>query len=71
MESIKRQSDELIKSYTYRVTKAVERGWPDSDFNNDQRSAKCMEYFVRGLTPPALKQKAHQFLIENPATASQ
>ena len=24
-----------------------------------------MEYFVRGLTPPALKQKAHQFLIEN------
>ena len=24
-----------------------------------------MEYFVRGLTPPAQEQKAHQFLIEN------
>ena len=25
-----------------------------------------MEFFVRGLNPPALKQKAHQFLIETP-----
>ena len=24
-----------------------------------------MEYFVSGLTPPAQRQKAHQFLIEN------
>ena len=24
--------------------------------------------FVRGLTPPALKQKAHQYLIETPHT---
>ena len=71
VESIKRQPDELIKSYTYRITKAVEKGWPDLDFNNDQRNAKCMEYFVRGLTPPALKQRAHQRLIENPATTWQ
>ena len=71
VESIKRQPDELIKSYTHRVTKAVEKGWPDPDFNNDQRNAKCMEYFVRGLTPPTLKQKAHQRLIENPATTWQ
>ena len=71
VESIKRQPDELIKSYTHRVTKAVEKGWPDPDFNNDQRNAKCMEYFVRGLTPPRLKQKAHQRLIENPATTWQ
>ena len=71
VESIKRQPDELIKSYTHRVTKAVEKGWTDPDFNNDQRNANCMEYFVRGLTPPALKQKAHQRLIENPATTWQ
>ena len=71
VESVKRQPDELIKSYTHRVTKAVEKGWPDPDFNNDQRNAKCMEYFVRGLTPPTLKQKAHQRLIENPATTWQ
>ena len=25
-----------------------------------------MEFFVRGLTPPPLKQKAHHFLIETP-----
>ena len=25
-----------------------------------------MEFFERGLNPPGLKQKAHQFLIENP-----
>ena len=66
VESIKKQPDELIKSYTHRVTKAVEKRWPDPDFNNDQRNAKCMEYFVRGLTPPALKQKADQLLIETP-----
>ena len=71
VESIKRQPDELIKSNTHRVTKAFEKGWPDPDFNNDQRNAKCMEYFVSGLTPPALKQKAHQRLIENPATTWQ
>ena len=61
VEGIKRQPEELIKSYTHRVTKAVEKGWPDPDFNNDQCTAKCMEHFVRGLTPPLLKQKAHQF----------
>ena len=25
-----------------------------------------MEFFINGLSPPGLKQKAHQFLIENP-----
>ena len=71
MESIKRQPDELIKSYTQRVTKAVEKGWPDPDFNNDQRTAKCTECFVRGLMLPAHKQKAHQLLREGPATTWQ
>ena len=41
----------------------MEKGWPDP-FTDDQRQTKSMEFFVRGLTPPALKQKAHQFLIE-------
>ena len=61
----------MIKSYIQRVTIADEKGWPDPDFNNDQRTAKCMEYFVSGLTPPALKQKAHQLLIEDPTTTWQ
>ena len=71
VESIKRQPDELIKSYTQRVTKAIEKRWPDPDYNNDQRTAKSLEYFVRGPTPSALKQKAHQLLIESPTTLQQ
>ena len=61
----------MIKSYIHRVTKAVEKGWPYPDFNNDQLTAKCLEYFLRQLTPPALKQKAHQLLIEDPTTTCQ
>ena len=30
-----------------------------------------MEFFVRGLSPPGLEQKAHQFLIEKPAATWQ
>ena len=65
-ENIKRQPDEFIKSYIHRLSTAVDRGWPNPTFNDDQRTAKKMEFFVRGLSPPGLKQKAHQFLIENP-----
>ena len=62
-ENIKRQPDEFIKSYIHRLSTAVDRGWPNPTFNDDQRTAKKMEFFVRGLSPPGLKQKAHQFLI--------
>ena len=68
MESNKRHPDELIKSYTQRVTKANEKSWPGPDNNNKQRTAKCMEYFLRGTMPPALKQKAHHLLTETPTT---
>ena len=57
VENIRRQPDELIKSYLHRLTKAVEKGWPDP-FTDAQRQTKCMEFFERGLTPPALKQKS-------------
>ena len=67
VENIKRQPNELLKSYIHRLTKAIERGWPDPDYNNAYRENKGIEFFVRGLTPPGLKQKAHQYLIENPA----
>ena len=60
-------TNELLKSYIHRLTKAIERGWPDPDYNNAYRENKGIEFFVRGLTPPGLKQKAHQYLIENPA----
>ena len=71
VENIRRQPDELIKIYVHRLTKAVEKGWPDP-FTDAQWQTKCMEFFVRGLTPPALKQKAHQYLIETPnATCEQ
>ena len=70
-ENIKRQPDEFIKSYIHRLSTAVDRGWPNPTFNDDQRTAKKMEFFVRGLSPPGLKQKAHQFLIENPTATWQ
>ena len=32
---------------------------------------KKIEFFVRGWSPPGLKQKAHQFLTENPTATWQ
>ena len=43
----------------------MEKRWPHP-FTDAQRQTMCMKFFVRGLTPPALKQKAHQCLIETP-----
>ena len=65
VENLRRQPEELIESYIHRLTKTIEKVWPDPDFNEAFSKGKSMEYFVRGLTPPALEQKAHQFLIEN------
>ena len=65
-ENIKRQPGEFLKSFIHKLSTAVDRGWPNPTFNDDQRTAKKMEFFVRGLSPPGSKQKAHQFLIENP-----
>ena len=73
-ESLKRQPNENIKSYIHRIKTLVDKGWPtqsDADANartacEDQRVGKYKGYFIRGLTPPGLKQKAHQALIEDP-----
>ena len=73
-EILKRQPDENIKSYIHRIKTIVDKGWPtpsDADANarkacENQRIGKYKDYFIRGLTPPELKQKAHQALIEDP-----
>ena len=73
-KNLKRQPDENIKSYIHRIKTLVDTGWPtpsDADANartacENQRIGKYKEYFIRGLTPPGLKQKAHQAVIENP-----
>ena len=39
VEKIRRQPDKLIKSYLPRLTKAVEKGWPDP-FTDAQRQTK-------------------------------
>ena len=39
IENIKRQPNELIKSYIHRVNTAVEKGWPNP-FTNEQRTTK-------------------------------
>ena len=73
-ENMKRQPDEDIKSYTHRIKTLVDKGWPtpsDADANarkacENQRIGMYKDYFIRDLTPPGLKQKAHQALIEDP-----
>ena len=73
-ENLKRQPDENIKSYIHRIKTLVDKGWPtppDADANartacGNQRIGKYKDYFIRGLTPPGLKQKTHQALIEDP-----
>ena len=76
VEHIKRQPDELLPSFIHRLTKIVEKGWPDPEFNNNYRTIRCMEKFCERSNPPpppppSLKQKAHQLLTENPATTWQ
>ena len=66
-ENLKRQPDENIKSYIHRIKTLVDKGWPtpfDADANartacENPRIGKFKDYFIRGLTPPGLKQKAH------------
>ena len=73
-ENLKRQPDENIKSSIHRIKTLVDKGWltpPDADANartasDKRRIGKYEDYFIRGLTPPGLKQKAHQALIEDP-----
>ena len=73
-ENLKRQPDENIKSYIHRIKTLVDKGWPtppDAEANartacENQRIGKYKDYFIRSLTPPGLKQKAHQALIEDP-----
>ena len=72
--NLKRQPGENIKSYIHRIKTLVDKGGPtpsDADANartayENQRIGMYKDYFIRGLTPPGLKQKAHQALIEDP-----
>ena len=72
-EKLKRQPDENIKSYIHRIKTLVDKRWPtpsDADANarttcENQRIGKYKDYFIRGLTLPGLKQKAHQALIKD------
>ena len=73
-ENLKRQPDKNIKSYIHRIKTLVDKGWPtpsDADANartacESQPIGKYKYYFIRGLTPLGLKQKAYQALIKTP-----
>ena len=73
-ENLKRQPGENIKKCIHRIKTLVDKGWPtpsDADANarkacENQRIGKYKDFFIRGLTPPGLKRKAHQALIEDP-----
>ena len=64
-ENLKRQADENIRSYIHRVVKVVDLRWSGSSEN--ERKQKYIDFFLRGLAPPALKQNAYQRKIEHPA----
>ena len=72
-EELKRHPDENIKSSIHRIRTLVDKGWPkppDADANaqtacENQRIGNYKGYFIRSLTPPGLKKKAHQELIED------
>ena len=73
-EILKTEPDENIKSYIHRIKTLGDKGWPTSP-NADANARTACEnhwnvkykvYFIRGLTPPGLKQKTHQALIEEP-----
>ena len=70
-ENLKRQPDEIIKTYIHRIKTLVDKRWPtppEADANartacENQRIGKYKDY---NITPPGLKQKTHQALIEDP-----
>ena len=73
---------ELIKNYFHRIKSSVDRGWPGSidetvhateaaqnaerTIQTRQRSQKYIDFSIKGLRPLALKQKAHEYMIEHP-----
>ena len=81
-ENAARQDGELIKNYFHRIKSSVDRGWPESideavhateaaqnaerTIQNRQRSQKYIDFSIKGLRPLALKQKAHEYMIEHP-----
>ena len=62
---MKREPNECLKSYIQRVTVSTDIAWP-YPVTDEQRATKYMKYFVRGLSPLSLKEKAQQFLIKHP-----
>ena len=54
-ENIKRQPDESIKRSMHSLTTAVDLGWPNLIFKEEQRTARKTELFVRGLSSPVLE----------------
>ena len=81
VEGATRQEGELIKNYFHRIKHAVDRGWPEKiparltdpgqiaterTIQQRQREQKYIDFAIRGLQPPSLKRKAHEYRIENP-----
>ena len=81
MEGATRQKGELIKKYFHRIEHAVDRGRPEKipaqlndrgqiaterTVQQRQREQKYIDFAIRGLQPPSLKRKAHEYKIENP-----
>ena len=81
-ENAARQDGELNKNYSHRIKSSVDRGWPECidvtvhadeaaqnaerNIQTRQRSQKYIDFSMNRLRPLALKQKAHEYMIEHP-----
>ena len=78
-EHVIRRDGEEIKNFLHRIKIVVGKGWPDdlagvAQNNRDaeraaqdrQRRQRCIDYSLRGLRPPKLREKAHEYLMDHP-----
>ena len=77
-EHVTRRDGEEIKYFLHRIKIVVRKGWPDdlagvaqNDRNAEraeqdrQRRQRCIDYSLRDLRPPKLKEKAHEYLMDH------
>ena len=78
-EHVTRRDGEEIKNFLHRIKIVVGKGWPDdlagvaqNDRNakraaqDRQRRQRCIDYSLRSLRHPKLREKAHEYLMDHP-----
>ena len=79
VEHCVRGDGEEIRNFLHRITKIVDKGWPDDmeciveadraaerQAEGRQRSQRYIDFTLRGLRPRCLQRKAQEYLMEHP-----